>query len=39
MKCPYCHEEGAKPDGTDNLGNQWYECQECGEQFSELDAD
>lgn len=39
MKCPYCGAEDAHEDGIDNLGNQWYECEDCGEQFCEADAD
>lgn len=39
MNCPECDSPATHEDGTDNIGNQWYECEDCGEQFSELDAD
>lgn len=39
FKCPHCGESNYSYDDTDSLGNDWYECDDCGDTFCETDAE
>lgn len=33
MTCPACGSDNFEFDGEDSMGNEMYECLNCGEQF------
>lgn len=40
LKCPTCGIVGNyHAEDEDELGNTWYECDDCGDQFIESDAE
>lgn len=40
MKCPACGEIGKyHAEDEDSLGNVWWECDACGDTFTESDAE
>jgi hypothetical protein len=39
LKCPACGSTNNHVDDTDSLGNDVYECDDCGDQFWESDAE
>lgn len=39
MKCPECQSENIEDEGQDGLGNDIYECVNCGHQFDSTEVE
>jgi transposase-like protein len=37
MTCPHCGSSNTDSEGTDSMGTEFFECLDCGEQFSDAD--